>query len=215
MVGRMTINDSGTIASAFSFSSIPDRLPLVVRKQLVLGILCTVFLASCGGDGPVACSENYWDGELSACLPEGWIVVGRSTLKQRGISVPEEVVVTFESRTPSSGQYPRITVTKEFLRKDWEASNYSAQNVRTIAVLPGYEQLDKRELTVDGETVELHIFVLQPDPASPKQRFAQISTVHGEMGYTFTGMTPLSVNDRVSAEMELILTSVGFEEQSE
>jgi hypothetical protein len=178
-------------------------------KRLVIPLVLTALLVSCGGSTPVAeCTQDYWNGTVGTCLPEGWTVMDRETMLQRGL--PEETVVAFSSDASVSGQFPSITVTQEPLAQAVEAVDYSAANIRAVSVLPGYKLIDSVDLAVDGVDVALHTFAAQPLEEEPARRFYQISTVQQGVGYTITAAVPLSVPKDLEAQVLLILKSVTF-----
>jgi hypothetical protein len=179
----------------------------MARFSLVLVLLLTLTLLACtgGGERKVECKEQYWDGTVGLCLPEGWQVIGKEALAAKGI--PEEVAVAFQKESPISGQFPTVTVTQEPLQGPANPVSYSEAGVRTVSVLPGYKLLDTDALTIDGEEITLHIFTAQPVASEPARRFYQVSSVSKEVGFTVTGVMPLSIESDLEREMIVILRS--------
>ena len=123
-------------------------------KNRVFALTMTVVaLTACsGGDsGGIACKEDYWNGVFGTCLPSDWVVIDAETLRQRG--VPQDTIVAFQSTIPLSGQFPTVAVTREVLASVVSAQAYSEASVRAVTVLPGYEELDTRDLRVAEEKV--------------------------------------------------------------
>jgi len=183
-----------------------------MQKRYLL-LACLLLTACGGGSSEVSCDQSYWDGVYGTCLPAGWTVIDRETMRQRG--VPEETIAGFQTEEPVSGQYPTITLTRERLAQPATPSQYSDASIRSVEVLPGYELIDRRNHSIDGEDVSLHVFSLQPIQDEPRRRFYQVSTTVEENGYTVTATSPLSVDSSLEAEIQLILDRTTFEEPSE
>jgi len=96
-----------------------------------------------------------------------------------------------------------------------EAAAYSNASIRSVEVLPGYELLDQKDVTIDGEKVALHMFTAQPVDGEPRRRFYQVSTVAGDSGYTFTGTAPVSVDRSIEDQILTILQNATFEGKQE
>lgn len=168
-------------------------------------------LTACGGGGSeVACEQQYWDGTIGTCLPEGWEVIDSETLYQRG--VPEETIVAFQASESLSGQFPTVAVTREKLANAVDPMQYSSANIRSIEVIDGYEHLDTRDIDIGETSVSMHIFTAQPIEGEPRRRFYQVSTTDGENGFTLTGVSPVSITKEVEDQLLLIIGQVVFEE---
>ena len=198
----------------FCFFRLFSILRFNVRRFPVSFLALALFLTACGGgdSGRVVCDQDYWDGTIGTCLPENWFVVDSETLRQRG--VPDDVVVAFQDEEPVSGQFPTVTITREKLARPVSPSDYSNASIRSVEVLPGYEQLDTSDVRVADAGVRLHVFSAKPNADEPQRRFYQVSTVHGEYGYTITAASPLSVSKGIEDELKLILKEVRFEEEA-
>lgn len=183
-------------------------------KHLV-PLVAFFLLVSCGGGGggETSCDVQYWDGTLGTCLPASWHVVTAEQLQARG--VPEDVLVAFQSDDAVSGQFPIVTVTSEILSGEYASDQYSEESVQSVQGLPGYELIDQRSLTVDGEDVRMHIFGAQPVNEEPKQRFYQVSAVHEQVGYTLTAVLPLSIEGDWEEAVTLILGKLSFVDPEE
>ncbi|MDD4319453.1 MAG: hypothetical protein PHW10_03980 [Candidatus Peribacteraceae bacterium] len=178
---------------------------------LPTGIVASLLLVSCGGRQETACTQQYWDGTVGVCLPEGWTVVERERLDQMG--VPEEVVAAFQTAQPVSGQFPNVTVTREALAQPVTGADYSKSAIRSVGTLPGYELIDSRPATVDGQEVTFHIYSAQPVTDQPRSRFYQVSAVSGSgAGFTATAFTPLTVTPALEQQVTAIVTSLTFTE---
>jgi len=177
---------------------------------VVIGL--SFLLVSCGGgsSAAVSCDQEYWDGVVGTCLPEGWEIVDAETLRQRG--VPEETIVAFQASESLSGQFPTVAITRERLTNVVEPSRYSEANMRSIEVIDGYTHVDTRDFTIADTDVQLHIFTAQPIEGEPRRRFYQVSTVHEEDGFTVTGVSPVSIGQALEDAMLLIIESTIFEE---
>lgn len=170
-----------------------------------------LFLVACsGGSSSVACEQTYWDGVFGTCLPAGWSVVDRETLRQRG--VPEETITAFQTDEAVSGQFPTVTVTREQLSQPASPSQYSEASVRAVEVLPGYERVETKSTKIDAGDVTLHIFSLQPVQDEPRRRFYQESTAVEDIGYSITATSPLTVDSGLEDEILLILSKATFTE---
>lgn len=171
-----------------------------------------LLLSACGGssgrNNRTACAERYWDGEVGLCLPSGWRTISKEALRQR--NMPEEVVVAFQTEEALAGQFPTVTVTVEDLDREVTPADYSAASMRAVTALPNYTLIDTRDAIVDDAEVNLHIFTAQPIAEEPARRFFQISTVSDRTGYTFTGLTPVSVPDAIEKQVVGILESATF-----
>ena len=181
-----------------------------VHKRIALLSACFL-LVSCGGSGDtVACDERYWDGTVGTCLPNGWEILNAETLRQRG--VPDETIAAFQSSESFSGQFPTVAVTRERLANVVDAAQYSNANMRSVEVLDGYEHIDTREFTIDGEKVSLHVFTGQPIEGEPRRRFYQVSTTVEDTGYTLTAVSPVSIAKTLEDNLMLILGEMTFKE---
>lgn len=181
-----------------------------MRRTLILA--GCVLLAACsgGGSADVTCQKQYWDAseQVGLCIPAGWGVVDRETLRQRG--VPDDAVVAFQAEEAVSGHFPTVTVTKEQLSQPIDGSTYSDASVRSVTVLPGYTLIESTPVEVDGLPARLHVFTAQPVSDEPARRFYQVSSTRDRAGYTVTGTTPASVSDALEAQIVLILQSFTF-----
>jgi hypothetical protein len=174
----------------------------------VLALAGLLLLTACGGSEATVCERGYWDGSVGTCVPEGWQVLDRAMLDEKGM--PPEVVVAFQSETPVSGQLVTVTVTREALTQDLSSADYSEASIASVSGLPNYEEEDRQAATVDGEEVEIHIFTAQPSPDQPESRFYQLSAVSDSVGYTFTAATPVTVSDEVAGQVLSMLQNVTF-----
>ncbi|TSC58849.1 MAG: hypothetical protein Greene041662_689 [Candidatus Peregrinibacteria bacterium Greene0416_62] len=176
-----------------------------MRKSVLLLVAGIVSLTACSGSSATVstCVKDYWDGEVGTCLPENWIVVDSETLLQRG--VPSETLVAFQAEQAVSGQFPTVAVTREVMSQEVSAQDYSAASIRSVSVLPGYEQVDSRDIRIDEEKISLHIFTAQPDTGEPRRRYYQVSFPKGKKGYTMTATTPVAIEDAVEGQILAIL----------
>jgi hypothetical protein len=174
-----------------------------MKRLSSLSIVSVLILVACGGGAVAAiCEQAYWDGTVGTCLPAQWHVAEKDDLEAR---VPQEVFAAFQADKAFSGQYPTVTVTRETLAEDTASPDYSEASVASVQNLPGYEQIDDEQITIDAQKVRLHIFTAQPKPEDPKARFYQVSIAKGTAGFTFTGAAPLGVTDEIDAQIRLIL----------
>ena len=179
-----------------------------MQRFLIPLFVLAVLLSACGGGGAGSDCKEYWDGAVGICLPDRWIVVDRETMRLRGI--PEETIAVFRYEESISGQFPAVTVTREVLRTEVSASDYSEAGIRAVTSLPGYTLVDSKEVKVDGEKVKLHVFTAQPVADEPARKFFQISTVSGPQGYTVTAATPLFLEKGLESQIESIVKSAVF-----
>lgn len=183
-----------------------------MKRALALPLLSVLPLAACGGGSGVAavCDQAYWDGTVGTCLPVAWHVADKADLDAR---VPQEVFAAFQADKAFSGQYPTVTVTRETLSQETDAEAYSEASVASVQNLPGYEQIDDEQITIDGHKVRLHVFTAQPRIEDPKARFYQVSIAEGTAGFTFTGAAPLGVNDEIDGQIRLIVQNATLQEK--
>lgn len=181
-----------------------------MKKRTTIILSCLTLVACGGGSSAISCDQEYWDGTIGTCLPEGWEVIDSETLYQRG--VPEETIVAFQSSESLSGQFPTVAVTREKLASVVEPKTYSDANIRSIQVIDGYEHVDTRDFAIAGEDVSLHIFTAQPIEGEPRRRFYQVSTTYGDTGYTVTGVSPVSIGKELEDKLLLMIGQVVFEE---
>jgi predicted small secreted protein len=195
-------------------SPIP-RMMRQMRRVANVFFLCSILLTACsrgGGEG-VSCIEDYWDDTVGVCLPAGWEVIGRETLRQRG--VPEETLVAFQAKEALSGQFPTVAITREVMPQAATPSDFSSAAIRSVSILPGYTLIDARETRLDGAGVQLHIFSAQPTDDEPRRRYYQISTTDGSTGYTVTATAPVAIDEMVEAQIVKILRSFTLEAPEE
>ncbi|MBM3227963.1 hypothetical protein FJZ27_03845 [Candidatus Peribacteria bacterium] len=174
-----------------------------MRRIAHIGLVCCFTLSACslgsGGNARSSCAEDYWDGELGACLPDAWVVVDAETMMQRG--VPPETLVAFQAEEAVSGQFPTVVVTREALGQEVASGDYSSAAMRSVSVLSGYNLIDARSVRIDGSKVDVHIFSAQPSEAEPRRRFYQMSFSEGLRGYTVTATTPVAIEDSLEASI--------------
>jgi len=184
---------------------------LTMHRLLIPLFALALLLTACGGGSTeVSCDKDYWDGTVGVCLPEGWGVLDRETMRQRGL--PDETVAAFRSEMSVSGQFPSVTVTREMLSQQVSASDYSDASIRSVSVLPGYTLIDSPSLKIDEEEVKLHVFSAQPVADEPARRFYQVSTVTNGAGFTVTAAAPLFVEKDLEGGIVTIMKSVTFRE---
>lgn len=176
-----------------------------VCSIFVLGILLT---ACGGGSSAVSCEQRYWDGTVGTCLPADWVVIDAETLRQRG--VPSETIIAFQSGEPVSGQFPTVAITRERMTQATSPAAYSDASIRAVSALPAYERIDMRDVTVDGEAVQLHVFSAKPVSEEPTRRYYQISTTVGNDGFTATAVVPVSIESAVEDEIVFVLEGVTY-----
>ena len=183
-------------------------------KRLLAALSLALVLTACSGSSSktttVVCKQQFWNGVFGLCLPDGWSVLEREKLDERG--VPDQVLVAFQSDKTVSGQTPTITVTSEKLTAPLDSPAYSKASIRSVTTLPSYKLIDSRTMQVEGQNVELHVFTAQPVAGEPERRFFQLSAVAANIGYTFTALTPVSISDTLQSEVLLIMNSVRFSE---
>ncbi len=181
-----------------------------MMKRTALSLFACLLLAACGsssGTTEQTC-KLFWLGSVGSCLPDGWQVLAPEELADKG--APEEVIAGLQSQTAIAGQYPTVTVTRELLASPVTPENYSEASIRSVTVLPGYQQVDMREVKIDDVTLKLHVFLAQPVSGEPQRRFYQVSTVAGDSGYTVTGMTPVTIQSAVEKGVLDILQNITF-----
>jgi hypothetical protein len=179
-----------------------------MKRRLAIALVPLFLLISCGGSGEtteVTCKEQFWDGTVALCLPAGWTIVDRETLADRG--VPDEVLAAFQTAQAQAGQFPTVTVTKETLTEALDSPTYSDASMKSVSTLPGYTHVDTKNVAVDAENVDLHIFTAQPLNDEPARRFYQVSAIAGGNGYTVTGLAPVTIASQLDKEIQLILSS--------
>ncbi len=176
------------------------RLPILLSSVLLL-VACSGSSKTSG----VTCKEQFWNGSVGTCLPVGWSVVPREKLTERGL--PDEVVAAFERETAAAGQTPVVLVTKQTLAQDVDAKTYSDASIRSVTGLAGYKLIDTRALKIDGQDVQIHIYTAQPNADEPAHRFYQLSVATKGAGYTYTGLTPLSVDSTLESEVLLMMNN--------
>lgn len=184
-----------------------------MRAKLLLPSAALLVLVACGGSVAVECSQRYWDGQVGTCLPDGWHVLDRANLDQRG--VPEEAVVAFQTDESISGQYLTVVVTREELPQEVASSDYSEAGAASVTSLPGYGRIEERRVKIDGENHVLHVFTAQPSDAQPMARFYQLSMAKGKTGYTFTVATPVSIDASAEDRIVAILKNATMQPPSE
>lgn len=180
--------------------------------QRISLFLISLTLVACGSSGSaVSCDRDYWDGEVGTCIPEGWEILDSETLAQRG--VPEETIVAFQAKESVSGQFPTVAITREKLASVTDPLQYSDASVRSIEVVEGYEHVDTKDVSLAGTDVRLHIFTAQPIDGEPRRKFFQASTTHGDVGYTVTGVSPVSIDKTLENQLLIMIEQLTFEEQ--
>ena len=180
-------------------------------KRVFAFTFLLLLLAGCGDDSVSdECSQQYWDGTIGVCLPEQWEVIDEETLRQRG--VPEETLVAFQYAESVSGQFPTATVTQETLSQPVEPSAYSQASIRAVSAIQGYTELDTSKMKLDDTEVSIHVFSSQPVSGEPERRFYQVSTTKEQVGYTFTVVTPFTIEKDLEKQVIALMKSVTFQE---
>lgn len=185
------------------------------RASFCALLLVFPLLAACGSSSrttttTVACQSRYWNGTVGTCLPQAWHAVDPVLLQENGL--PPEVVAAFQADAEVSGVYPTVTVTRQVMRQNMTAEQFSAASIQAVSVLPEYKKLDQKTVSIDGREVAVHVYSAQLRPDRPVQRYYQMSTVNGRSGFTFTGALPLSVDTQLEQKVLLILQNASFME---
>ena len=180
-------------------------------------LLSLVFLSTaCGvtgsGSASVSCAQRFWNGAVSACLPDHWRVLSDESM--RAMNLTEETIAAFQYETPHAGQIDTVVVTREPLPAPTDTHTYSEANILAVSALPEYSLIDKEVVTVDGAETALHIFSARLSANQPVRRYYQLSVASDRTGYTFTGSFPLSVQDSEASEVEFILRNVSLKDPS-
>ncbi len=205
---------TGTSFSQLSsvIPALPDAIVDAMRmiaamkySHLAAIVVSAVLVVSCGGSTAVVCTQSYWNGEIGTCLPDGWHVLERDNLDDRG--VPEEAIVAFQTDESIGGQYLTVVVLREDLRDEVSSGEYSEAGAAAVQTLPGYARLDERSVTIDDAPHILHVFTAQPSDTQPVARFYQLSMAKGRVGYSFTAATPVSIDDSAEDRIVAILTN--------
>ena len=187
------------------------RMMAPMRRSWLL-LLPLLFLSGCGPttSGTASCDREYYDDveKITVCVPSGWSVIDRETLRQRG--VPDDTLVALQADEAVSGHFPTVTVTRELLSQPATPEAYSDASIRSVSVLPGYTLIESPAMQLDGTNVRLHVFTAQPVADEPIRRFYQVSTVVKEKGYSVTATTPVSVADALEKQVTFILENVRF-----
>lgn len=184
-------------------------------RKLILLAMVTCMLVSCGGSSQnsgVDCVFEYWDGQYGTCLPEGWSVLDQETLYLRGIT--DETAVVFHFNEPVAGQFPNIALTKRPLAAQTMPGLYSQESIKSVAAYGGYTLLDLKEITIDGEELQLHIFKAKPDGVK-EYRYYQVSTVAGDFGYTLTAMVPVTIDSNLEEHILKIFGCSSWQQSEE
>jgi hypothetical protein len=129
-------------------------------------------------------------------------------LEERGL--PPELVAAYQADAALSDVYPTITVTRQVLGTAMTPEAFSEASVASVAVLPEYKQLDERSVTIDGQSVPIHVYSAKLRPDRPAQRYYQLSTVSGRSGFTLTGALPLSITTPLEQQVLLVLQNATF-----
>ncbi|MFA6509629.1 MAG: hypothetical protein WCV62_04120 [Candidatus Peribacteraceae bacterium] len=183
--------------------------------RLVSAGLALLLLSACGGGGEQAvCTQQFCNGRVGICLPDGWTVMERERLDQQGI--PRDVLAAFQVEKPVSGQYPTVVITEEPLAQPMDTDTYSRASMRAVSALPGYELIDTRPVRIDERESGIHIYTAQPAADQPKTRFYQVSAVSSSgTGYTVTAFAPLSVSRSLEGEELAMVQSLTFVDPGE
>ena len=180
----------------------------MLRWSVGLLLLLLVACSSRGSGVVVQCDQQFWNGTFGTCLPQNWKVLSQEALRSAG--VPGETVAAFQLISPKGGQFDTVTVTQEALTQPLSTTEYSKANIVAVSALPEYKLLDQQTVYVDGQESAMHVFSARPVADSPVRRYYQLSAVAGQVGYTFTGAFPLSVETSEADQMVLILKNVTF-----
>lgn len=187
-------------------------MPHMLRRNTVLFLALLLPLSACSGSKK-NCAEEVQVASIRLCLPRGWEHVPESTLKEK--KVPEETVAAFHRTDESGGQRDNVVITRESLPGKVSDIAYAEANIKSIAAIPEYSLIDKREVKIDGNVTLLHIFTARPVPDVPVRRFYQLSLTRDSTGYTFTGTLPYSIEKDVEETILGILQSVRFKAEEE
>ena len=185
------------------------RMMTYMRRTCLL-LIPLFLLAGCGEGATVSasCDREYHDDveNITLCVTDGWTVVDRETLRQRG--VPDDTIVALQAEEAISGHFPTIAVTREVLAQPATPEAYSNASIRSVSVLPGYTLLESPAMKINGTDVQLHIFTAQPAIDEPARRFYQVSTTVKNNGYSVTATTPISVTDDLEKQITFLLGNV-------
>ncbi|OGJ66278.1 hypothetical protein A3A67_00970 [Candidatus Peribacteria bacterium RIFCSPLOWO2_01_FULL_51_18] len=181
-------------------------------KRSFIAVFAVFLLAGCGSGNnsstKVTCEQQFWNGNLAACLPKGWKILSEESLRTMGIA--EETVAAFQFDTPHAGQLDTITVTLEPLSQDMKTGDYSDANIQAVSALPDYKLIDKITSFIDGQETAVHVFSARSSPDLPIRRYYQLSAVKEKTGYTFTGSFPLSIEPSEADQVLFILKNISF-----
>ena len=181
-----------------------------MKRVFAAGIVILT-LAGCGGSSAttaaVTCKEQYWDGTIGLCLPDGWRVMDSETLRSR--EVGEETIAAFQAEQATAGQFPVLTVTREILAEAADSTRYSDDSIRKVkAGILQYKLIDMRKQKIDAQDVSVHVFSGQTKVDAPERRFWQMSFVDGDSGFTVSARSPLAASDTLQKQILLMLGTV-------
>lgn len=181
-------------------------VPLLLQSLSLL-LIAILPLTACSG-GRRSCVQDVTVEGVTLCLARGWERVSEDILKEK--KVPEETVAAFHRTDERGGQRDNIVITRESLPGKVSDLAYAEANIKSIAAIPEYSLIEKREVKIEGDVTQLHIFTGRPVPDIPARRFYQLSLTEGTTGYTFTGTLPYSVDEKSEEALLTILQSARF-----
>lgn len=182
-----------------------------MRQHFLASIAITLLLLPACRASKKSCAEQVTVENVRLCLAKGWEQVSAETLKEK--KVPEETLAAFHRTDSAGGQRDNVVLSVEALPGKVSDLAYAEANIKSIAAIPEYTLIEKREVKMEGDVTQLHIFTGRPVPDVPVRRFYQLSITEGTTGYTLTGTLPYSIEEESEETLLAILQSVRVKEE--
>ncbi len=135
----------------------------------------------------------YWSGKIGMCAPVEWMRLHSKTVQRMKLS--KVIDTLYETDIPLEGRlaYAKIALGKE-LHFTVTSNDMNNGSISAGKFVLGYELVELRPVTLDDETLNVHVFEAESNQGFPV-RYYELDLVKGKRVLSVTVEAPLAISD--------------------